>query len=135
MFFPYKQFQDIPVSHEMRIYGDVTTGEIDVPFMPFYSGTIESFGVFLQESGSSGQTRVNVLLCSAGDPTGTTIFTGEGAQAIISSGGGEDFILCPDTNFVTTTFTNAQWFKFVVEEKATDAKNLYVALYIRLDRF
>lgn len=124
-----------PTPHIVRYYGNLETGDVDVPFAPFQAGQLVSFGIFLGDSGSSGQTRVNVLLCSSSDRTGTTVFTSSSEQAIITASSQEELAVCPLANFSTIDFDADNWFRFVIEEVATDANNLQCCLYHRMLRF
>lgn len=130
-------FHDNPETHPLRYWGEINTGEVDVPYAPFQAGILDGFGVFLKESGSAGQTRVNIYVCSDADPTGESVFVDAGSQAIVTANGAENKVYCPLANFKSSLllFTSDQWFRFVIEEAATDAKHLYVTLHLRLQRF
>jgi len=126
-----------PAAHSLRYYGALSITEVDVPYAPFADGIVESFGVFLKDSGSSGQTRVNIYKCSTSDRTGVTIFSSQPNQAIITADGLEKMILCPLANFDSgeIDFTSIDWFRFEIEEVATGASDLSAVFHTRLHRF
>lgn len=122
-------------SHTLRVYGSPGAGELDVPFAPHAAGELVTFGIYLDDSGSAGQTRIDVKLCSSSDRAGTSVFTSSATQAIITASGQEELDVCSGADFATTAFTANNWFRFTAEEWATDAADIQVTLYYRLSPF
>ncbi len=133
-------FYDRPIPLTFIYSGTLLTGELfDNVQSPGVGGEITRFVLTAgEDTGTSGETRLNIFKHSESDPTGISLFSDPALMPIIDSSAGEYAVdITQQDDFIASerVFTSDNSFRVMIEEASPNARDFTGILWLRLHKF